>query len=67
MTGRKKANELRKTMRQHLIDQRNAKLAAAKVCYENAKFYRDQDSLPGVMYWEQEYHRLTAEAAAVSR
>ena len=66
-TMRQKNHELRQQGRQILIAQRKAKLAAARCCYETAKFYHENNSLPGVMYWESEYNRCLAEAGAVSR
>ena len=64
---RKKYHEEKQKARKQLISQRERKLAAARICYTNAKMYHEDGILPGVMYWEQEYRRLVTEAAAISR
>ncbi len=64
---RQQLHEARQRERRQLLSQRASKMAAAKVCFENAKFYHDGGNLPGTMYWEQEYRRCTAEAGAITR
>lgn len=65
MTTSKRRQLERRTERRMALRQRQAKMAAAKHCYEMARFYKDQDALPGVAYWEHELNRCTAEAAAL--
>lgn len=57
----------RAQLRKQMLSQRKAKMASARFCLKMVKFYYEMNNLPAVKYWEGEYHRIIAEAGAISR
>lgn len=64
-TRRQKERQNRKEQRERLLAIRERKMSTAKFAYDCAKFYHENDNLPGVMYWEREGRLLLAEARNV--
>ena len=46
--------------RERLLAKRAAKMETAHFCYEQAKFYWENENLPGVVYWEHQYKEANA-------
>lgn len=59
-TRRQKQRQENQKRRSRLLAERAGKMSAAHFCYENAKFYWEEDNLPGVVYWENEFRQATA-------
>lgn len=64
-TRRQRERKIRKAKREQLIAIRTCKMEAARFAFNCAKFYHENNNIPGTMFWEREYRTLTEEAANV--
>lgn len=59
-TKRQRQRQENQKRRQRLLAKRAGRMEAARFCYEQAKWMYEENCIPGVMYWEQEYKKATA-------
>lgn len=64
-TRRQKQRNLRKSNRERLLAIRDCKMNAARFAFECARFYHENDNLPGTMFWEREGRLLCESARSV--